>query len=384
VRASNRPPAVAAAPMTPAPAESAPFGPIEAVAIGGLGLAAVVKTVASIGLGGFLVPSVAYVALLGAVMLLPPAASGWRWVQLGALATLGVWSMVASANETLLMTASLLPVAALLHGQRTAVLAAALLVIATASISAASGEPATDQVQWIASVAGASLFLLAFSRLLVRERAAREALRREATLVRELTAAAERGRISADLHDGLGHHLSAALIQLEAVRALGAAAPPDRTGALLDAARALIVGAMADVRQTMSATRRGEVDRPLFDALGDLVRANCDAGIPTRLVERGGPVDPIPPAVAYAVWRVVQEALSNVRRHAGAAAATVTVTASPHALSVEVLDDGDGGGPIPEGMGLRGMRERVEAIGGSLAVARTPGEGFRVAATVPR
>ena len=99
----------------------------------------------------------------------------------------------------------------------------------------------------------------------------------------------------------------------------------------------------------------------------------------------GGPRR-LPPAVDLAAYRVVQESLTNVVRHAGASRAEVTVTLSDGRIDLEVVDDGRGGpgnGSVGAGQGIPGMRERVGALGGTLEAGPRPGGGFRVRANLP-
>jgi signal transduction histidine kinase len=93
---------------------------------------------------------------------------------------------------------------------------------------------------------------------------------------------------------------------------------------------------------------------------------------------------PVPVEVDHTAYRVVHEALTNVSRHAGSAAALVSVAYSPHALTVQVVDDGRGvdGSPAP-GMGLLGMEEQVTALGGHLEASAGPTGGFAVTAELP-
>jgi len=91
----------------------------------------------------------------------------------------------------------------------------------------------------------------------------------------------------------------------------------------------------------------------------------------------------VPAPVATAVYRVVQEALTNTVRHAGATRVTVTLQYTPASVTVEVADDGAGNAGITEGHGIMGMRERVAALGGALTAGPGPGAGFTVRATIP-
>jgi hypothetical protein len=106
-------------------------------------------------------------------------------------------------------------------------------------------------------------------------------------------------------------------------------------------------------------------------------------GVPVS-VTVDGPVTGLPVAVDLAAYRIVQEALTNVLRHAGTATATVRVAVTEEAVAVEVTDTGRGGPVAPGGHGLAGMRERVTALGGELSAGPAPAGGFAVSATIPR
>lgn len=375
--------------MPASDSKSAPrrvFGWVEIAAFMVLGVATLIKAVASLGLTDFLLPTVVFLMLQLGVLVrrTPPGAT--RHAELAALLLLAVVTMATSHNQTLLMTVPLMPIAALLEGMLGAWVMGAALALATATVTTAYGDPLADRVEWIASHIGATLFLLAFSRLLLHERQRRELLRRESQLAQELSAAAERERIAAELHDGLGHHLSGALIQIEAARAVGG---PSLEGDHLDRARSLIRGAMAEVRLVMAGDLPPGSRRPLLDSLQDLVRESVAAGIPTRLVtdpvEDDRDVHGLSPTSAYALWRGVQEALTNVRRHAtGVREVTVSVASSTAGTHIVVRDDGDGASTVDERVGLRSMRERMRQAGGHARYTHGVGEGFTVELGVPR
>lgn len=235
----------------------------------------------------------------------------------------------------------------------------------------------------------------------VRDRSARLAAAREAERLaraeRERTAVAdERLRIAREVHDVLAHSLSAITIQAGVGLHLLDRDPEQARGALT-AIRAASTEALDEVRAVLGVVRGDAADdgaplAPTWDlaALPRLVRQAEGGGLAVAL-----DVDPaaagLPDRLAGVVYRVVQESLTNVRRHAhGATRADVQVTVrpAPHgAVTVTVTDDGATPGAEPEpGYGLRGMRERVESVGGSLAAGPAPspsGRGFRVRAVFP-
>jgi signal transduction histidine kinase len=194
----------------------------------------------------------------------------------------------------------------------------------------------------------------------------------------------EQLRMAQDLHDGVGHGL--AVIAMQAGVALHVLdRDPDAARRSLEAIRDTSTEALDALRAEISALagsvprtpRRGLAD--LAD-LADRVRAT---GLAVD-VQRSGPA--VPPAVDEAAYAIVQEALTNVLRHAGARRVAVQVDAA-EALRVTVTDDGRG--PTPpavepgEGMGLRGMRERAETLGGRCSVGPGPDGGFAVAVELP-
>lgn len=143
---------------------------------------------------------------------------------------------------------------------------------------------------------------------------------------------------------------------------------------------------MAEVRLAITVSRAHVGNRPFLAALEDLVRDSSDAGIPTRLVGAQGALtaDELPPTTQYALWRGAQEALTNVRRHAGAKGATVTVAVEATALVLTIRDDGRGIDTLIEGTGLRSMRDRIDGAGGTVRVDSAPGAGCTVTLQVPR
>ncbi len=198
---------------------------------------------------------------------------------------------------------------------------------------------------------------------------------------------AERLRIARDVHDSLGH--AVAVVTLHAAVATEALDDGDPAAArrAVETIRAVSRDVLGDLRDTVGLLRgepagsecrtRGLADVP------DLVAATAAAGVVVRLAVDGDP-RPWPAAVEATAHRVVQEALTNVLRHAHATAVTVTVTHGADSLTVTVEDDGRGSGDAEgTGHGLAGMRERVALLGGRLLAADRPGGGFTVSALLP-
>jgi len=186
----------------------------------------------------------------------------------------------------------------------------------------------------------------------------------------------ERRRLRGDLHDGLGPTLAGAVLTIDAARRI-LAREPAAADALLDRAAADVEGTVADVRRVVYALRPPALDQlGLAGALRQQA-GTLSAGDPrlTCDVDAPDPMPPLPAAVEVAAFRIAQEALTNVARHAGARRAAVSITVAGD-LALEVRDDGRG---LPDGhrtgVGLTSMRERATELGGSFAIARGEGGG---------
>jgi signal transduction histidine kinase len=188
--------------------------------------------------------------------------------------------------------------------------------------------------------------------------------------------AEDRVAVAREVHDVLAHTITAISVQAAAAAEALDDRPEDARAALV-AVRGATRDAMAELRGTLG-TLRNEPSQGI-DQLPQLEAQAQAAGLAVTLTVTGGPEAPAP--VERAVYRIVQEALTNTVRHAAASRATVTVAIGPDAVAVEVTDDGRGG-PHTEGHGLCGMRERAAALGGTLE-AGARGHGFRVAARLP-
>ncbi|WP_043512724.1 MULTISPECIES: sensor histidine kinase [unclassified Actinoplanes] len=188
----------------------------------------------------------------------------------------------------------------------------------------------------------------------------------------------ERVEIARDLHDVVSHTLAVVGVHLNV--ALDAFdEDPEEARASLRLAQEVRGRAMNDLKSLVGVLRAGAL--PSLAGLEPLAEQVRAAGLRVSLTEVGDPVE-VPAPVAGAVYRVVQEALTNTVRHAGATTATVTIRYAPDGVLVDVRDDGTPGGPITDGHGIAGMRERVAALGGALTAGPADG-GFAVRATLP-
>ena len=198
----------------------------------------------------------------------------------------------------------------------------------------------------------------------------------------------ERLRIARELHDVLAHNIS--LINVQAGVALHLIEEqPEQARTALTAIKAASKDALGELRSVLEVLRQVDEGPPRtptagLEDLDRLVSGAAAAGIDVRVVTGGTP-RPLPPSVDLAAFRIVQEALTNVTRHAGPATATISLTYGDHDLTVQVDDDGRGpnGAHPGGGNGIRGMTERAAALGGTLEAGPKPGGGFRVTASLP-
>ncbi|MFF8029588.1 sensor histidine kinase [Streptomyces sp. NPDC007896] len=223
----------------------------------------------------------------------------------------------------------------------------------------------------------------------VRER--RESLRRTIVQAAEQAKVEERMRIARDIHDVVTH--SVGLIAIKAgVANHVIATHPEEAREALTVIEDISRRALRDMRATLRVLRREHVDQqqdlqpvPGLSDLPSLVHTAEAAGVSVDL--RSDCAEEPPDGVALTAFRIVQEALTNVVKHAAPTRCLVSVTAQDGVLTIGVTDDGPGPGhrpTVPGGdMGLVGMRERAVAHGGTLTAGPRPGTGFRILATLP-
>jgi len=213
-----------------------------------------------------------------------------------------------------------------------------------------------------------------------------ERAEREQALLAEQRVTAERARIARELHDVVAHSVSVMVIQAAAARRTMATAPED--------AEAALTTIESTGRQTMNELRgilgvlRVDADdgarrspSPSLDQI-DLL----DDGDLPLTIDVDDDLDDVPDSTGRAAYRLVQESLTNVRRHAGPVSrVVVTIRRTASGLDVEVTDDGRGAAAdaTDPGYGIVGMRERVIALGGTLSAGPRPGGGWRVVASLP-
>jgi signal transduction histidine kinase len=217
-----------------------------------------------------------------------------------------------------------------------------------------------------------------------------EAVAREQEILTMDAVLQERERLSRELHDGAAQLVAQLLLRLDTIRDLVVAGRPQPAEAELERLREIADEIYADLGESITGLRSSVREHGLIDALQDYVEQFEERHQIRTSLRADGAAERLSPTAALQLFRLVQEALTNVRKHAGAREATVTLAAAgPDQLTVVIADDGHGflpdrrsGGPGGT-LGLTSMRERVEALGGTLGVDSRPGAGTRVIAAIP-
>jgi signal transduction histidine kinase len=221
----------------------------------------------------------------------------------------------------------------------------------------------------------------------LEDRAAR--LERERDAQAQIAAAAERARIARELHDVIAHNVSVMVVQADGA-SYALRSEPERTAQALTAISHTGRQALAEMRRLLGILRSGDEQADLapvpgLDQLRELLDQAREAGMSVSLTLEGA-VRPLPEGAELAAYRVVQESLTNTRKHGGlAAAAAVTLRYEPDGLLLQVTDDGLGAAAAADGVGhgLTGMRERVEMYGGTIQAGPLPDGGYQVTARLP-
>lgn len=247
--------------------------------------------------------------------------------------------------------------------------AEAIRVTAMFAFAAALGDATRNRRAYVAEVE---------QRALEAERSRDEEARRR---VEE-----ERLRIARELHDVTAHSLSIIAVQAGAAEKV-VDRDPDAAKRALKTIRTTSKSSLDELRAILGVLRGADDAAPLAPAgsiarLSELASTVEEAGVSVEL--RIGELGDVPAFAEVSVYRIVQEALTNVVRHSGATLATVSLERGPDELVLEVVDDGTGGpGGGEQGHGIAGMRERIAALGGEFSAGPVPGGGFRVHATIP-
>jgi signal transduction histidine kinase len=308
----------------------------------------------------------------------------------------GLWSPVHAVNGLALLIA--LYTVASMRPRRDALVYAGLLelTVVTGLLLFAGGGWWYDAVfasGMVAAALGLGLYAAARRAYLAELHDRAERLERERDQQAALAAAAERARIAREMHDIVAHHLTVMTTLAEAAIAASAASPERATDVMRSVA-ATGRRALADTRKLLGVLRQrpaqdpGEALQPVPDLaqLDTLIEQVRSAGLDTSLEIRGQSPD-MPAGVQLAVYRLVQEALTNTLKHGGAnARARVRLSFVPGELLVDVDDDGSGSAaPAPAGVGggLPGMAERIRAYGGDVRAGPRQPAGWAVSARLP-
>lgn len=226
-------------------------------------------------------------------------------------------------------------------------------------------------------------FTVGLTRRLVVDAAARQRAEAERRALDD-----ERVRLASEVHDIVGHGLAAIQMQADIARHVRDR-KPEQVDIALDAISRASAEALAELRATLAAitpettaaSQDSRAPTPGLARVATLCERMSDSGIHIDLSISGDP-RPVAPAVDVAAYRVVQESLTNVAKHATERHASVEVRYEPDAVDVEVVNPSASEEPVTEGFGIVGMRRRVDAVGGEITVSRA-GREFRVAAVFP-
>ncbi|MBW4491421.1 MAG: sensor histidine kinase [Trichocoleus desertorum ATA4-8-CV12] len=257
-------------------------------------------------------------------------------------------------------------------------------------------EPSDRHLFWMHLIAetlmfGLGLFfVLKLVSTLLSERKAKEALaaaheqlRQYALQIEELAAVQERNHIAREIHDSLGHTLTAQNIQLQTAAKLWQR-DPDQAHTFLQQAQQLAATAMQEVRRSVRALREDSEEPPLEEAIAHLAKDfQQGTGVEISTSIKGQTI--ICPRMSKTLHRIVQEALTNIRKHAQATQVNIQLSTTAIDVNLVIEDNGQGFDPNQQsnGFGLQGMRERVAAISGTLQLETKPEGGCRIIVKLP-
>jgi uncharacterized protein (TIGR03382 family) len=308
----------------------------------------------------------------GALAVAAAAAVFWRrrW-PLGLLAFVTVIEVVlAVAGQSVVLGPDLVAFAAVgdYVPRRRGVPAAAAALVAISTAAAATGH---------ASALAAAIGLVVAWLLGDNLRARRERNEAEA----RQAVADERARIARELHDVVTHNVSVMVVQAAAGNDVFDERP-DQAREALGAIEQTGRQALGELRRLLDVVAADNAPQPGLDEIDTLVDQVRRAGVHVDLAVEGTP-RPLPPALDLSAYRILQESLTNMLKHARATRASVRVTYRDRAVELDVIDDGVGGASAANGRGLVGMRERVALFNGDLDAGPRPGGGFAVHASLP-
>jgi signal transduction histidine kinase len=324
--------------------------------------------------------------VLGLWLLLPWDASARPARRLAALAyvpatiALGLTGS-AGAHSTLILTG--VAAVALVYGIRVAAAAVLVLVVGLAALWPLLPPPfdpfgfGQDLALFVIS----AVFVMGIVSATLEARRRREESERLLQRVRELTVAEERARIARDMHDSIGHHLTVIKMGLENAKRFRERRP-EAAWDEVEQSRQLTVQALTETRRWVRALRPLDLEGQVGSAALERLASSFDgSGVEVDFAVEGAErtLDPDTELVFY---RVLQEGLTNVLRHAHAAHVRVRLTFEPAQVTLVIGDDGKGADSEP-GFGLTSLTERMRELGGRLLAGNTDGGGFELRAELP-
>lgn len=277
-----------------------------------------------------------------------------------------------------------------------------IFVISSAllTILVLQGYLITENIQEIApsfvSLLAAIIFVAVFTQITVSEQNTRmemerlatqlsqanEQLREYALRAEELAAADERNRIAREIHDGLGHYLTALNMQLKASQAIFEQ-NPTKAYESLSKAQTLAQEALSDVRRSVSALRANPANqKPLPEALRELIEDKSFSELETIFIQSGQAFS-LSPQAELALFRSAQEGLTNIHKHAQATQAEFHIHYSNDSVTLTIKDNGRGVDQLGKGYGLLGLKERLRLLGGDIETMTSPSDGFILKVSLP-
>ena len=258
---------------------------------------------------------------------------------------------------------------------------------------AIGGHAATETLVVTAAVALLALvlaFLFAETMFRVLQVLQAEALAREQDMLTMSAVMQERGRLSRELHDGVAQLVAHLLLRLDTIKELVEAGRRQEAQSELERLHGVADEIYDDIGESIRGLRTDVADRGLVHALRDYVDLFEERHRVSVRLQTDDGADHLSPLAAFQIFRLIQEALTNVRKHARAREVAITLTFDgPDQLKVVITDDGQGFNPgssrsgKERPLGLTSMRERVESLGGTFQVRSQPGLGTHLTATIP-
>jgi signal transduction histidine kinase len=295
-----------------------------------------------------------------------------------------------SQGTAFLLLAPLAAYSVVLLPRRGVIAMCALLLLLLVVVDWSLGESWQSLLVNFLSMLASFVFVTVFTRAVLDEGQARTALdeahqrlREYAAQIETMATIAERNRLAREIHDNVGHYLTSINIQLAAAHAV-LEKNPVQAGSAIEKAQGLTREGLSQIRGSVAALRTLPTEnRSLLEALADLVRETQHAGIAVSL-SLLGTLPQLSSQVKFTLYRIAQEGLTNVRKHAQAGHIELILDCTNISfVKLGVKDDGVGATGATEGFGLLGARERVQALGGQLRTVGKPGVGFLLEVELP-